>query len=103
MDLLENQKLYHKTMKQEFQEENIILNIVVINCDGKYIEYEWDSKESFIKDMESDNENIPMLDDVLAEVNTDDDSLYSWWRDADEMTVDDLMNECKRRVLRKGK
>lgn len=88
-------------MKQEFQEENIILNIVVINCDGKYIEYEWDSKESFIKDMESDNENIPMLDDVLAEVNTDDDSLYSWWRDADGMTVDNLVNECKRRVLRK--
>lgn len=80
-----------------------MLNIVVINCDGIYIEYKWDSIESFIKDMESDNENIPMLDDVLAEVNTDNDNLQSWWRDADEMTVDDLMNECKRRVLRKGK
>lgn len=80
-----------------------MLNIVVINCDEKHMEYEWDSKESFIKDMESDNENIPMLDDILAEVNTDDNSLHSWWRDADEMTVDDLMNECKRRVLRKGK
>ena len=21
-----------------------MLNIVVINCDGKYVEYEWDSK-----------------------------------------------------------
>lgn len=83
--------------------EKVMLNIVVINCDGKYMEYEWDSIESFIKDMESDNENIPMLDDVLAEVNTDNDNLYSWWRDADEMTVDDFMNECKRRVLRKGK
>lgn len=80
-----------------------MLNIVIINCDGKYMEYEWDSIEFFIKDMESDNENIPMLDDVLAEVNTDNDNLHSWWRDADEMTVDDLMNECKRRVLRKGK
>ena len=67
------------------------------------MEYEWDSIESFIKDMESDNENIPMLDDVLAEVNTDNDNLHSWWRDADEMTVDDFMNECKRRVLRKWK
>ena len=66
---------------------------------GKYIEYEWDSKESFIKDMESDNENIPMLDDVLAEVNTDDDSLHSWWRDTDGMTVDDLVNECKKELL----
>lgn len=80
-----------------------MLKITVINCDGKYMEYEWDSIESFIKDMESDNENIPMLDDVLAEVNTDNDNLHSWWRDADEMTVDDFMNECKRRVLRKGK
>lgn len=73
-----------------------MLHIVVINCDGKYIEYEWDSIESFIKDMGSDNEHLPMLDDVLAEVNTDDDTLYSWWRDADGMTVDDLVNECKR-------
>ena len=76
-----------------------MLNIVVINCDGKYIEYEWDSIESFIKDMESDNENIPMLDDVLAEVNTDNDNLQSWWRDADGMTVDDLVNECKKEFL----
>lgn len=75
-----------------------MLNIVVINCDEKYIEYEWDSIESFIKDMESDNENIPMLDDVLAEVNTDDDTLYSWWRNTDGMTVNALVNECKRRL-----
>lgn len=74
-----------------------MLNIVVINCDGIYIEYEWDSIESFIKDMESDNENIPMLDDVLAEVNTDNNNLQSWWRDADGMTVDDLVNESKRK------
>lgn len=76
-----------------------MLNIVVINCDEKHVEYEWDSIESFIKDMESDNENIPMLDDVLAEVNTDNDSLHSWWRDADGMTVDDLVNECKRKLF----
>lgn len=75
-----------------------MLNIVVINCDGIYIEYEWDLKETFIKDMESDNENIPMLDDALIEVNTDDDDLQSWWRDADGMTVDDLVNECKRKL-----
>ena len=71
-----------------------MLDIVVINCDGKYVEYEWDSKESFIKDMGSDNEHLPMLDDVLAEVNTDDDTLYSWWRNSYGMTVDDLLNEC---------
>jgi hypothetical protein len=70
-----------------------MLNIMIINCDGKYIEYEWDSKESFIKDMESDNEHIPMLDDILAEVNTDDDTLYSWRRNTDDITVNDLVNE----------
>ena len=70
-----------------------MLNIVVVNCDEKHVEYEWDSKESFIKDMESDNEHLPMLDDVLAEVNTDDDTLYSWWRNTDSITVNDLVNE----------
>ena len=72
-----------------------MLNIMIINCDGKYIEYEWDSKESFIKDMESDNECLPMLDDVLTEVNTDDDILYSWWRNTDDIgiTVNDLVTE----------
>lgn len=39
-----------------------MLNIVVINSDNKYMEYEWDSKEEFIKDIERENENIPMLD-----------------------------------------
>ncbi len=79
-----------------------MLNIVVINCDWKYIEYEWDSVESFIKDMEKDmerdNENIPMLNDVLVEVNTDDDDLHSWWRDSNGMTVNALVNECKRKL-----
>lgn len=57
-----------------------MLNIVVINCDDRYVEYEWTSKEAFIEDMESGNENIPMLDDALAEVNTQDDNLQLWWR-----------------------
>ena len=70
-----------------------MLNITIINCDGRYIEYEWDSKESFIKYMESDNECLPMLDDVLTEVNTDDDTLYSWWRNTDGITVNDLVTE----------
>lgn len=75
-----------------------MLKIMIINCDGKHVEYEWDSKASFIKDMGGDNEHLPMLDDILAEVNTDDDNLQSWWRDLNEMTVDDLVNECKRKL-----
>ena len=69
-----------------------------INCDGKYVEYEWDSKKAFVEDMESDKEVIPMLDDPLAEINTQDDNLQLWWRNTDEMTVDDLLEECKREL-----
>ena len=75
-----------------------MLNIVVINCDGKYVEYKWDSKKAFVEDMESDKEVIPMLDDPLAEINTQDDNLQLWWRNTDEMTVDDLLEECKREL-----
>lgn len=74
------------------------VNIVVINCDDKYVEYEWASKEAFVEDMESNNENIPMLDDALAEVNTQDDNLQLWWRNTDGLTVDDLLEECKQEL-----
>ena len=72
-----------------------MINIVVINCDGKYVEYEWNSRKAFIQDMQNDNENIPMLDDPLAEVNTQDDNLQLWWRNTYGMTVNDLLEECK--------
>ena len=72
-----------------------MFSIVVINCDGKYIQYEWSSKESFVKDMESEKKNIPMLDDPLAEVNTYDKELQSWWRNTAGLTVDDLLQKCK--------
>ena len=75
-----------------------MLNIVVINCDGKYMEYEWDSKESFVEDMEGDKEIIPMLDDILVEINTQDNNLQLWWRNTDGMTVDDLLEECKQEM-----
>ena len=75
-----------------------MLNIVIINCDGKYVEYQWESKKKFIEDMESDSENIPMLDDPLAEVNTQDDILLLWWRNADRLTVDNLLEECKQEL-----
>lgn len=60
---------------------------------------EWrKTKEAFVKDMESCNENIPMLDDALAEVNTQDDNLLLWWRNIDGLTVDDLLEECKQEL-----
>ena len=76
-----------------------MLNIVVINCDGKYVEYEWNSKKAFVQDIQSDNENIPMLDDPLAEVNTQDDNLQLWWRNTEGMTVDDLLEEFRTKKI----
>lgn len=75
-----------------------MLNIVVINCDDKHVEYEWNSMKEFILDMDSDNENIPMLDDALAEVNTDNENLNLWWRNTGYNTVDDLYEECKQKL-----
>lgn len=77
-----------------------MLNIVVINCDGKYMEYEWDSKESFVEDIEGDKEIIPMLDDILVEINTQDNNLQLWWRNTDGMTVNDLLEECKQELCK---
>lgn len=39
-----------------------------------------------------------MLDDPLAEVNTQADNLQLWWRNTDGMTVDDLLEECKQEM-----
>lgn len=74
-----------------------MLNILVVNCDDRLVEYEWNSKEGFVADMDSDNENIPMLDDALAELNTDDAELGAWWEDTECNTVNDLYKECKQK------
>ena len=69
-----------------------MLKITIINCDDKEVQYTWASKREFIDDIDSDNENIPMLDDVLIAVDTDDEL-----RDLDGITVNDLYEECKRK------
>ena len=49
--------------------------------------------------MESDNEIIPMLDDILLEVNTPDDNLQLWWKNEDFLSeISDLLEECKREL-----
>ena len=45
--------------------------------------------------MDSDNENIPMLDDTLVEVNTSNERLNSWWRDTCYDKVNDLYEMCR--------
>ena len=52
------------------------------------MEYVWDSKEDFVKDMESNNENI-------VEVNTEDNTLQSWYENRGEITVDVFLEKCK--------
>lgn len=52
-----------------------MLNIVVINCEGRYEEYEWPSKEVFVQEIESNGKNVPMFDNILTEVNAQDENL----------------------------
>ncbi len=75
-----------------------MLEITVMNCDDKEVQYEWVSKREFIDDIDSDNEIIPMLDDVLTAVDTDDDELQEWWKNTDGITVGDLYEECNRKL-----
>ena len=44
-----------------------------------------------------DSENDDDYVDYSTDKNTDDDNLQSWLRDLNRMTVDDLVNECKRK------
>lgn len=67
-----------------------MLNIVVLK-DGLYVEYEWNS----IYELEN-CKDIPNLDDVLAEVNTDDEEIHLWWRDTGCNTVGDLYEKIKK-------
>lgn len=50
--------------------------------------------------MEGDKEIIPMLDDILVEINTQDNNLQLWWRNTDGMTVNDLLEECKQELCK---
>ena len=72
-----------------------MLNIIVENCNGKLIKYELDNVLNFVLDMESDNEILPMLDDVLVEVETDNNELYDWWKDKSEGLVSNLVDFTK--------
>ncbi len=75
-----------------------MLEITVINCDDLEVHYEWNSKREFIVDINSDNFDIPMLDDILKAVDTDDNELSTWWRNSNETIVNDLYKECMREL-----
>lgn len=71
--------------------EKMQLNIVVVNCDDKFVEYEYESPHAFLKALESIREDIPMLDDFVhtvdyADIHKNENEL----RNAGISTVDDL-------------
>ena len=73
-----------------------MLNIMVMNCDDVFAEYEWENKEMFLQEMESDSEDIPMLDDPVITLDIDSVS-YSEeeCKDLGIYTVSDLVEWCK--------
>lgn len=80
----------------------MFLSIVTINGDNRYVQYEWDSMEDFIHEMENDEGNdeaiIPDLEDPLAEVDSTYDELQIWWRESICNRVVDLLEECRAEV-----
>jgi hypothetical protein len=70
---------------------------MILNCDDIFVEYEWESKDTFLDDMESDNENIPMLDDPVITMYTENKSYNEEdCRDKGIYTVNDLVQWCKK-------
>lgn len=67
-----------------------------MNCDDVFAEYEWENKEMFLQEMESDSEDIPMLDDPVITLDIDSVS-YSEeeCKDLGIYTVSDLVEWCK--------
>lgn len=57
-----------------------MLKIKVVNCDGIVVDYEWNSITDFIAAVNSNSEAIPMLDDELSDVVTDNNRLSNWWK-----------------------
>lgn len=75
-----------------------MLNITVINCDDKKILYEYDTSLDFVRTMESNSEVIPMLDDVICELEATCNSTMEWWRDTNGLTVNDLLKFLKKQM-----
>ena len=75
-----------------------MLEITIMNCEDKEVQWEWGSKREFVDTMDGDDYDIPMLDDALTAVDTDDDEIATWWRNSDGITVNDLYEECRREL-----
>ena len=69
-----------------------MINIMVMNCDDVFVEYQWNSKKEFLQAMKSKDENIPELNDCVVTMDT---NLLSYTeedcRDEGIYTVKDLI------------
>ena len=73
-----------------------MLNIMVMNCDDVFEEYEWENKEMFLQEMESDSEDIPMLDDPVITLDIESVSCdEEECKDLGIYTASDLAEWCK--------
>lgn len=73
-----------------------MMNIMVVNCDNVFVEYEWKNKEMFLLEMESDSEDIPMLDDPVITLDINFTSFSEEeCKDLGIYTVSDLLEWCK--------
>ena len=80
-----------------------MLNITIINCDDKFVEFGWDSIKDFLKDMKSDKENIPMLDDTVISIDTENESYgEEECRYRGIYDVDDVVEWCRQKNSKKG-
>ena len=71
-----------------------MLNITVINCDGKHCTYEYMDGKDFVSAIDGNGTDIPMLDDVICELETDIESIADYWS-KELHTCSDLYNFVK--------
>ena len=76
-----------------------MFNIIIDENKERYVEYEYDSIEMFVADIESNNKNIPSLNDEVAEINTNNEQLNLWWENTIYNNVQDLYEECKKIII----
>ena len=80
-----------------------MLNIVYVNCEGCFIENQWESLEEFVAEMNSDNSDIPMLDDFIQTIDCDECEELDNKNYEDFYTVDSLLEYVKNKLSSRGR
>lgn len=77
------------------------MRLTVINRDGKYVGYKWNTIEEFVSDMNSKKEGLPMLNDGIVFLDTRNDEISDWWRFSKGITINDLLEKYKAMYFQK--